>query len=88
VQHFVELEEYTDDILASTKVDVNGVATWEWWEYLSLSVWALCVDDTIYYLRQLAAVHGWTLAEIASENMAKLRDRTARGVIHGQGGDR
>ena len=36
----------------------------------------------------LAGCYGYTLAQVAEINLAKLRDRAARGQIHGNGDDR
>lgn len=46
------------------------------------------VGDVLWYVAMLATDLGLSLDEIAAANVAKLRDRASRGVIHGSGGDR
>lgn len=50
--------------------------------------WHRCVGDVLESLSEFAANHGLTLQECAAENIAKLRDRKARGVIQGKGDTR
>ena len=44
--------------------------------------------DILWQLSGLCEVFGWTLEEVAEENLAKLRDRLSRGVIVGSGDNR
>lgn len=44
--------------------------------------------DCIWQLAGLCSVMGWTLEEVARENLAKLADRKARGVIDSNGDNR
>lgn len=46
------------------------------------------VGDCLWYLSQVASELGYSLGDIASENLAKLVDRQARGVIGGSGDKR
>jgi NTP pyrophosphatase (non-canonical NTP hydrolase) len=43
------------------------------------------VADCLWYLAQLGTELGFDLGEAAAENIAKLKDRQARGVIGGSG---
>lgn len=44
--------------------------------------------DCLWQLAGLCNVMGWTLEEVARENLAKLADRKARGVIDSSGDNR
>ena len=44
--------------------------------------------DVLWQLSGLCGVMGWSLEEVAEENLAKLADRKKRGVIDGSGDDR
>lgn len=44
--------------------------------------------DCLWQLAGLCSVLGWTLEEVARENLAKLADRKERGVINGDGDTR
>lgn len=46
------------------------------------------VGDELWYLAAKARELGTTLSDIAAENIAKLQDRKARGVLGGSGDDR
>lgn len=46
------------------------------------------LGDVLWFVAEIATVYGWTLDEIMAENIAKLSDRDARGVIVGEGDDR
>lgn len=46
------------------------------------------LGDVLFYLARVAAEHGLNLGDVAVENLAKLADRKARGVLHGTGSDR
>lgn len=46
------------------------------------------LGDVLWYLCQLAAEFNLSFDEIAKENIKKLRDRKARGVLHGKGNER
>ena len=46
------------------------------------------IGDVLWYVARLADELGLSLSEIAEENMAKLLDRNARGVIGGSGDNR
>lgn len=46
------------------------------------------LGDVLWYLAQVATELGLSLDEIATSNIAKLRDRKSRGKIHGDGDDR
>lgn len=41
-----------------------------------------------FWLNRVAKEHGSTIEEVADLNLAKLRDRQERGVLHGSGNDR
>lgn len=46
------------------------------------------LGDVLWYTAILADVLGYTLGEIATENLAKLQRRKAKDMIHGSGDDR
>lgn len=46
------------------------------------------LGDCLWYLAECASAYGWTLEAVAQANVAKLASRAARGVIHGEGGER
>jgi NTP pyrophosphatase (non-canonical NTP hydrolase) len=46
------------------------------------------LGDSLYYHARIAVELDVSLGDVAAENMTKLRDRKARGVIEGSGGDR
>lgn len=46
------------------------------------------LGDVLWYIANLAAEVGLDLDTIASENIAKLRSRQERGVLHGSGDNR
>ncbi len=63
--------------------DDNGVITPEKRAALSKEL-----GDLLWYIAQTATELTLSLATIAEENIAKLLDRTERGVIKGSGDDR
>jgi NTP pyrophosphatase (non-canonical NTP hydrolase) len=46
------------------------------------------IGDILWFLAQLADVLHYNLADIASDNLSKLRDRKDRGVLQGNGDNR
>lgn len=46
------------------------------------------LGDVLWYVSQIASEFGIPLEEIALENIAKLRSRKQRGVLHGSGDER
>lgn len=46
------------------------------------------MGDVFWQLAGLATVMGWSLADIASNNLSKLADRAKRNVITGSGDNR
>lgn len=46
------------------------------------------LGDVLWYLTQLANELGLNLQDVASQNLAKLQDRAARGVLNGSGDKR
>jgi len=46
------------------------------------------IGDVLWYMAALARDLGLSLEDIANNNIAKLRDRQARNVIHGSGDNR
>lgn len=46
------------------------------------------LGDILWYVAALATDCGWSLDEIARNNIQKLKDRQARGVIQGSGDNR
>ena len=69
---------YTDgETMKELAIDVAG-----WVEGFDNAV------NVIFELACLAKRHGCTLEQVAEINLAKLRDRAARGKIHGNGDER
>jgi hypothetical protein len=87
VQHWGILDDFDSDFMSSYSYG-DDFASRQWWLGFERSVVGSDIDGVLSYLQELATEFGWTLAELARENMSKLRDRKARGVIHGHGGDR
>lgn len=46
------------------------------------------LGDVLYYVARIAIHLGISLDDVATENMAKLRDRKVRNVLQGSGSDR
>lgn len=46
------------------------------------------VGDTIWYCSQICEEFGWSLEDIASDNLEKLSDRKERGQLCGKGDNR
>jgi NTP pyrophosphatase (non-canonical NTP hydrolase) len=46
------------------------------------------IGDVLWYVANLAADLDLSMNEIAEENLAKLKSRQERGVLHGAGSDR
>lgn len=46
------------------------------------------IGDVLWYIAALARDLGLSLEDIANDNIKKLEDRQARGVIHGSGDSR
>lgn len=46
------------------------------------------LGDVLWYIANLASDLGFSLQDIAKENIEKLADRENRGVIHGEGDSR
>ena len=46
------------------------------------------VGDVVWYLSQICEEFGWSMEQIAEENLAKLQDREERGQLTGEGDDR
>ena len=46
------------------------------------------LGDVMWYITRLAASLGYSLCEVASMNVEKLRSRAERGAIHGEGDNR
>lgn len=47
-----------------------------------------CLPNLVFDIGCLALKYGYTLEQVAKINLAKLRDRQARGVINGNGDER
>ena len=46
------------------------------------------LGDCLYHLSEICTDNGWSLAEVATENISKLESRKIRGVILGSGDER
>ena len=46
------------------------------------------LGDVLWYVAECATAYGYTLEQIASDNLTKLADRQSRGVIGGSGDNR
>jgi NTP pyrophosphatase (non-canonical NTP hydrolase) len=49
---------------------------------------AIELGDALWYLAQISAELGLSLEEIAAMNIAKIKDRQSRNVLHGSGNNR
>lgn len=72
---------------------VSKLADKEMMEYLAFDSAGLVkgfggIDNIVHKLSCLAKRQGYTLEQVAEINIAKLRDRQARGVIKGDGDER
>jgi NTP pyrophosphatase (non-canonical NTP hydrolase) len=63
--------------------DHAGVATYEFREQLKKEL-----GDVLWYLDDLASDFGFTLKDVARENIVKLKSRKERGVLGGSGDNR
>ncbi len=43
------------------------------------------LGDVLWYVSAISSENGWSLADIAEENIDKLRSREARGTLRGEG---
>lgn len=46
------------------------------------------LGDILWYLANLANLYGMSLDQVANDNLVKLKDRKARGVLKGSGDNR
>lgn len=46
------------------------------------------IGDVLWYLSEMSTLLGFTLEDVADENIDKLLSRQARGVLHGSGDER
>jgi len=46
------------------------------------------IGDILWYCAMLAELEGWSLGEIAADNLDKLEDRQERDVLHDEGDER
>jgi len=60
--------------------DNNGVVTQEQKDLLKKEL-----GDVLWYVSQLASELGLAMEDIAQHNLAKLKDRQSRNVLHGNG---
>ena len=63
--------------------DDNGVITPERRENLKKEL-----GDVLWYLSRMAGNLGYTLDEVATSNIEKIKDRRSRNVLHGSGDNR
>ena len=49
---------------------------------------ALELGDVLWYVAQLATELGLSLEQVASANLSKLKGRSQRGTLHGEGDNR
>lgn len=76
----------TGEIAEKFKKKLRGDGTLQ--EFYGDEAIAKEFGDVLWYLSQLAALLGWSLDEVMAMNIAKLKDRRERGVIHGEGDNR
>ena len=67
---------------------VKALARWTSAVVCGISDGEECFPEIISILENLAEENGYTLEQVAEINIAKLRDRQARGVIQGNGDER
>ena len=91
----VTAQEYTDAMtLSGTKVegferfDEDIMRLLVYWVGFFLDGEGWRLTDIIFEVGSIAKRHGYTLEQVAEINIAKLRDRQARGVIKGNGDER
>lgn len=46
------------------------------------------LGDCLWYIAEAAGAFGFNLSDVAQANLDKLASRAARGVVHGEGGER
>lgn len=74
----VDDDSFDDDIMRLLVYWVGYFLDGEYWHLI----------DIVYEFGGLAKRHGYTLEQVAEINLAKLRDRAARGKIQGNGDER
>ena len=90
-----DIHEALKDCFAYTKLDIKQ--DYNDMRYLAQFAVLVATDDTddyalyestVIWLESIANAFGYTLEQVAEINLAKLRDRQARGQIHGNGDER
>ena len=64
-----------------------GELGWDGWKEFEREL-LLEAGDVLWQLSGLCSVMGWSLEDVAFENLSKLRSRKDRGVIDGEGDER
>lgn len=65
----------------------GGELGWDGWKEFEREL-RLEAGDVLWQLSGLCSVMGWSLDDVAVENLAKLSSRKDRGVIDGEGDER
>ncbi len=69
-------------------IRANGLLNWDASDACHAEALKKECGDILWGLAELCTIFGWKLEDVMQENIAKLKDRQARGVIVGSGDDR
>lgn len=71
-----------------TRIDYNDIEFYDKTKDDDINELKKEAGDVLWQLSGLCSVMGWSLEDIAQQNLDKLADRKQRGVVDGQGDNR